>query len=61
MYYAVRKGRKAGVYESWEEARKQVDGFPGAVFKKFECYVDAEDYVKRLDNGKKQRKKSYWL
>lgn len=45
VYYAVRKGRKAGVYESWEEARKQVDGFPGAVFKKFECYVDAEDYA----------------
>lgn len=44
-FYAVRKGRKAGVYESWAETKEQVDGFPGAVFKKFESYNDAEDYA----------------
>ena len=28
-YYAVARGRKPGVYETWEEAKKQVDGFGG--------------------------------
>lgn len=45
MFYAVRTGRKPGVYETWEEAKRQVDGFPGAVFKKFALYNDAENFA----------------
>lgn len=26
--YAVKKGRVPGVYRNWDEAKKQVDGFP---------------------------------
>ena len=29
-YYAVKKGRTPGVYRTWEDAKKQVDGFSGA-------------------------------
>ncbi len=32
--YAVWAGRKTGVFYSWEEAEKQVKGFPGAKFKR---------------------------
>ena len=28
-YYAVAKGRKPGIYEDWDDAKKQVDGFRG--------------------------------
>ena len=45
MFYAVRKGRKPGVYDSWNEAKEQVEKFPGAVYKKFALYNDAEDYA----------------
>ena len=34
--YAVRVGRTPGLYSSWEECKQQVNGYPGAVFKKFE-------------------------
>lgn len=34
-YYAVATGRTTGVFTSWPEAKAQVDGFPGAVFKSF--------------------------
>ena len=29
-YYAVKKGKKPGIYRSWEECRAQVSGFSGA-------------------------------
>lgn len=35
MFYAVRRGRRTGVFASWEECRAQVDRFPAARFKKF--------------------------
>lgn len=34
-YYAVKEGRCPGIYETWEECKKQVDGFSGAVYKSF--------------------------
>lgn len=40
-FYAVKVGRKTGVYKTWEGCSKQVTGFPGAVFKKFNNYADA--------------------
>ena len=29
-YYAVRKGKTPGIYNSWSECKLQVDGFSGA-------------------------------
>lgn len=34
-FYTVWKGRKPGVYDNWEECRKQTDGFEGARFRSF--------------------------
>lgn len=45
VFYGVRKGYSQGVFESWEEAKEQVNGFPGAVFKKFSSYDEAEDFA----------------
>lgn len=34
-YYVVWKGNTPGVYETWEDCKKQIDGFTDAVYKSF--------------------------
>ena len=46
-YYAVKAGRKTGIYESWEDCKKQVHGFPGAIFKKWKTKEEAERYLEK--------------
>ena len=48
-FYAVRKGRTPGVYNSWGETQAQVGGFPGAEFKKFSTHEDAEKFMKGIE------------
>ena len=43
-YYIVKKGKKPGVYYNWPDCQKQVQGFPGAVFKGFATRQEAEDW-----------------
>lgn len=49
-YYAVRKGIKPGIYESWGEAEPQVKGFSGAEYKSFKTLSEADIYM--LQAGK---------
>ena len=44
-YYAVRRGRKRGVYTSWAEAQEQVALYPGNDVKSFRTRQQAEAYV----------------
>ena len=44
-FYAVKNGRKTGIYRTWEECRKHIDRFPGAQFKGFETKQEAEAYL----------------
>ncbi|NP_001272732.2 ribonuclease H1 [Taeniopygia guttata] len=46
MFYAVRKGRRAGVYRTWAECQEQVNKFPSASFKKFPTEEDAWSFVR---------------
>ena len=39
--YVVFKGRKTGMFNSWPECHEQVDGFPGAAYKKFNSTDEA--------------------
>lgn len=41
-YYVVWKGHNPGIYESWDECRKQVQGVEGAQYKSFANKEDAE-------------------
>ena len=34
-FYVVWKGKTPGIYESWNDCKKQVEGFPGALYKGF--------------------------
>ncbi len=44
-FYAVKNGRKTGIFKSWDECRAQVTGFKGAVFKGFVTEQEAIDYM----------------
>ncbi len=50
FFYAVRKGRKPGIYRSWDDCKAQVMGYPAAVYKKFKTEVEALAFV-REDNA----------
>lgn len=41
-FYVVWKGRKTGIFSSWEECTAQVQGFPGAQYKSFGSRLAAE-------------------
>lgn len=63
-YYAVKKGFNINVFDSWEECKESIDGFPNAEYKHFLTYDEAIAYINgvdlfynneilpRLDNGK---------
>ncbi|KAJ2796147.1 Ribonuclease H1, partial [Coemansia furcata] len=44
-YYAVRVGRQAGIYRTWNECKANVHAFPGAVFKKFNSLPEAQTFA----------------
>lgn len=44
-YYAVRKGKKTGVFTNWDDCREQITGFAGAMYKSFSTKSDAEAFV----------------
>ncbi|XP_008059856.1 ribonuclease H1 isoform X1 [Carlito syrichta] len=46
MFYAVRRGRRTGVFLTWDECRAQVDRFPAARFKKFATEDEAWAFVR---------------
>ncbi len=43
--YAVKVGRVPGLYSTWEECKRQVMGFSGAVYKGFEKKEEAEQFL----------------
>ena len=55
-YYVVVKGKKPGIYLTWEECKKQVDGYNGAKFKSFVTIEDAEFYYMMNSKGKLPKK-----
>lgn len=44
-YYAVRVGRKSGVYQSWDECQSQVIGYKGSVYKRFDVESHALAFI----------------
>jgi ribonuclease HI len=49
-YYAVFKGRKTGIFLSWQECDEQVTGFSGALYKSFKTKVEAEEALEIAKN-----------
>ena len=44
-YYAVRQGRKPGIYETWPACQDQVKGFKNAQFKSFKTREEAQAFL----------------
>jgi len=45
-YYVVWKGRKKGIFTSWNECKKQIDGLKGVKYKSFKTKETAEKAFK---------------
>ncbi len=57
-YYAVKKGRNMGVYETWDECKANVNGYKGAIFKSFSTQKEANDFVWGMNNNTPNNKKN---
>ena len=44
-YYAVKSGRKTGIFTSWADCKASIDGFPSAVYKSFLTEAEALAYL----------------
>lgn len=44
-YYAVRKGKKTGIFDNWKECEENIKNFSGAEYKSFNNKNDAEKYI----------------
>ncbi|PMD72094.1 ribonuclease H family protein [Companilactobacillus nuruki] len=52
-YYAVRRGKKPGIYLTWPECKAQVDGFTGARYKSFTDKSQAQAFLEGSDSYSK--------
>lgn len=50
-FYAVRVGKKPGIYRTWDECKEQVHGAKGAEYKKFKTREEAEAFLERKDGS----------
>ncbi|CEN87778.1 ribonuclease H1 domain-containing protein [Paraclostridium sordellii] len=57
-YYAVKVGKKPGIYKTWDECKEQVNKFPGSIYKSFKTLEEAEKFsgVKTSFNENKNNK-----
>ena len=44
-FYAVRKGKKTGIFGTWEECRESVSGYSCAEYKSFPTIEQAEEFL----------------
>lgn len=44
-YYAVRTGKKPGIYRSWDACKAVVHGYQGAVYKSFKTMEEAQAFL----------------
>jgi ribonuclease HI len=49
VYYAVKKGRQPGIYNTWGECSEQIKGYKSSSFKKFNTLSEATNFIK-VDN-----------
>jgi ribonuclease HI len=45
QYYVVHKGRNPGIYSNWNDCKKQIDKYDGAIFKKFSTEAEATQFL----------------
>lgn len=53
-YYAVKEGRKTGIFRTWDECEAQVKGYSNAKYKKFSTYEEALDFMEGVIKPSKE-------
>ena len=48
-FYAVRKGKKTGIFMTWDECKSQVQGYSAAEYKSFKTREEALEYLNNED------------
>ena len=51
-YYVVKKGYNIGIFKTWGECKKSIDGYKNPIFRKFSTFEEAKDFLK---NGTKTK------
>ena len=54
-YYAVKNGKKTGIFRTWDECKAVVNGYPGAQYKSFLTLEEAQVY---MDGGPAKAEKN---
>ncbi|MGL4949206.1 MAG: viroplasmin family protein [Anaeroplasmataceae bacterium] len=49
-FYAVKSGRKIGIFNTWDECKTQIDQYPNAIYKSFSSIEDAKQYLNTDSN-----------
>lgn len=44
-FYVVLKGRRCGIFQTWEETQQYVIGFKGAIYKGFKTLEEAQQWI----------------
>ncbi len=50
-YYVVKKGLTPGIYLKWADCKKNVDGYPGPVYRGFDSILEAEAFLLGRSSG----------
>lgn len=56
-YYAVKIGKETGIYETWDQCKTMVHGYPGAVYKSFSTREEALAFLGEENKGCESEKK----
>lgn len=63
-YYVIWKGKQTGVFNSWDEVKRLISGFPGAKYKSFESLSEAQQAFQNPDSvqpKEKKKKSKYYV
>ena len=50
-YYVVRKGHHIGIFKTWGECKKAVEGYKNPIFRKFDTFEEAKYFLKNGSNS----------
>lgn len=57
-FYAVKQGKKTGIFNTWAECKAQVMGYSGAIYKSFPTKREAEYYLTGFEEAKEDSAES---
>ena len=60
-YYAVKNGLNKGIFTSWEETQKNIDGYSNSIFNSFPTLEEAEQYMEDPVSFSKDDKNIYFF